>query len=162
MATILTGYAYTKDHFGNAAAFNPDYATPILKDHPARDGKPETIVGYLLNKRHDAQGMLVDVLVYDDALAEKVRGFSVGTTKGVAMSKSTGKPLNEISICVGGPPADTGCTIKARKPADPFQVNLALYGQKVSAHFKLQKLAVAALRTLIEAHLSVMRRGAES
>lgn len=162
MATILTGYAYTKDHFGKAAAFNPTFDVPILKDHPARDGRPETVVGHLLAKRHDAQGMLVDVLVYDDALAEKVRGFSVGTTKGQAASKATGKPLNEISCCVDLSPVDTACTIKSRKPADPMQVNLALYGQKIAAHFKLQRLAVAALRTLVEAHVAAMTRGEEA
>lgn len=156
MATILTGYAYHTDRDKDglklsAPAFNPDCDVAILKDH---EGAP---IGHLLNKRHDGQGLQVDVLVFDDALAEKVRGFSIGTTKGLVASKATGKPLKDISCCVDLTPRNDACSITSRKPADPMQVNLALYGQKLALHQRLITRAVAALATVIDAHLAYAR-----
>lgn len=155
MAKIISGYAYTtsRDKRGmqlrSAAAFNPGYDTPILKDHPTKYGKTATIVGHLLGKKHDEKGLLVDVLVFDDDMADKVNGFSIGTTKKAYATKATGMALDELTLCIELDPINPDCVIKSRRPADRFEIELALYGQTVEQHHKLAARAVHALNQLV-------------
>ncbi len=155
MAKIISGYAYTtsRDKGGmqlhSAAAFNPGYDTPILKDHPTRNGGAPKIVGHLLGKKHDAKGMLVDVLVFDDAMADKVKGFSIGTTKKAYATKATGMALDELTLCIDLDPHNADCVITKRSPADPFEIELALYGLKLEQFHKLEARAFEALKRLV-------------
>jgi hypothetical protein len=156
MAKIISGYAYTtsRDKEGmqlhSAAAFNPGFDTPILKDHPTRNGGAPKIVGHLLGKKHDAKGLLVDVLVFDDDMADKVKGFSIGTTRKAYATKATGMALDELSLCVEDDPNNPDCTISKRSNADAFEVKLALFGRSIENYHKLQARAVAALKSLVD------------
>lgn len=155
MAKIISGYAYTtsRDKEGmqlhSAAAFNPGYDTPVLKDHPTRHGKPATIIGHILRKQHDTKGLLVDVLVFDDDMADKVKGLSIGTTKKAYATKATGMALNELSLCVDLEPHNPDCTITKCSDADAWDVKLALYGRSIENYHKLQARALEALKQLV-------------